>query len=169
MPMHKSFFYGLVALCVLAVSATAANPVVTFQGTGSDADLSFQFDSPVALDTPGLLTTFSFDSCNVPAGESCDQVNYSAVSGVIRFVGIDPGGLDVRTFEFDSYINNGNYATVLGSANTGTIAVTGSTSAAPEPSSVLLAGFGLLVLLGGGIRAKALPTLQNLFSHSRRH
>jgi hypothetical protein len=62
----------------------------------------------VPLDTPGLLINFNFDYCNVPAGESCDQVNYSAVSGVIRFVGVVPAGLDVRTFEFDSYVDNGN-------------------------------------------------------------
>jgi hypothetical protein len=157
---------SLLACLALAAGASAANPVVTFQGTGSDAEISFQFDSLVPLDTPGLLTTFSFNYCNVPAGESCGQVNDSAVTGVIRFVGIVPTGRDTRTFDFDSYIDNGNYASLAaGSPNSGTV-TTGSTNATPEPSSVALAGFGLLLLAGIGTRGQR---LQNLFPHSRHH
>jgi len=131
----------IVAVVILLGTSNRANaaPVLTFQGTGSDAGISFQFVSPVPLNTPGLLTTFSFNSCTVPAGETCDQVNFSAGSGVIRFVGIPSSGLDIRTFEFDNFTNNGTYSTqAAGSPNSGTLTVTGSTDPLTlNPTSLL--------------------------------
>lgn len=78
--ISKSAVFGLIGFFALAATS-AASPVLTFQGTGADSAVSFQFVSSVPLDTPGLLTTFGFNYCNAPSGESCDQVNYSAGSG----------------------------------------------------------------------------------------
>ena len=130
----RSWLVFVIAVVAILIgnsnTASAAAPTLTFQGTGADAGISFQFDSPVPLNTPGLLTTFSFNSCTVPAGETCDQVNFSAGSGVIRFVGITSSGLDIRTFEFDNFTNNGTYSTLAtGSPNSGIVTVTGSTDA----------------------------------------
>jgi PEP-CTERM motif-containing protein len=159
--LQKSAIFSIFALFAFATAATA-DPILTFQGTGSDADLSFQFVSPATLDTPGLLTTFSFNTCNAQPGESCDQVNFSAVSGVIRFVGIVTSGLDVRTFEFDSFVNNGTYSTLaVGSPNSGTLEVTGSTDAVPEPSSLAFAALGVFLVavrVIGGRRQKPLAS-----------
>jgi hypothetical protein len=157
--LQKSAIFSVFAFFAFA-TASKADPILTFQGTGSDADLSFQFVSPMPLDTPGLLTSFSFNTCNVQPGESCDQVNFSAVSGVIRFVGIVSSGLDVRTFEFDSFVNNGTYSTLeVGSPNSGTLEVTGSTDAVPEPSSLAFAALGIFLVavrVIGGRRHKSL-------------
>lgn len=145
--MPKPIFVGAIALFVFA-TASWADPIVTFQGSGAYSSLSFQFDATVPFDTPGLLGIFSFVSCNPPAGESCGQVDYSAPSGVIRFVGlVNAGGTDIATFDFADYVNNGVYTTIDGSPDSGTVTVTGSTDAVPEPSSVALAGFGLAFLL----------------------
>jgi hypothetical protein len=137
---------GLLVLFTFAISSAAA-PLLTFQGTGSDSAVSFQFVSAVPLSTSGLLTTFGFNYCNAPATESCDQVNYSAVSGVVRWLGVGTS-TDTRTFEFDSYINNGVYPTLaVGSPNSGTLTITGSTDATTEPSNVGLAALGVFLLL----------------------
>jgi hypothetical protein len=145
-PISKLLIFCPLVLISL-VRPVHSSPILSFQGSGADADISFQFTPSVPLDVPGLQTSFSFDFCNTPASESCDQVNYSSPSGVLRFVGIVPAGLDVRTFEFDSYINNGVYPTLDGSPNSGQLTVTGSTDAAavPEPSSMALAVVGFVL------------------------
>ena len=137
---------GVLALFTFAWSAQA-DPIVTFQGAGADADVQFQFSSNVPLDTPGLLTTFNFNYCNGPDGESCDQVNYSAPSGVLRWVGFTDTGVDIRTFEFASYINNGIYLTTDGSPNEGTLTVTGSVDTVTEPSSLGLELLGMFLMI----------------------
>ncbi|HWC00334.1 MAG TPA: hypothetical protein VG672_26685, partial [Bryobacteraceae bacterium] len=56
--------------------------------------------------------------------------------------------VDIRTFEFNSFVNNGTYNTLsAGSPNSGTVTVTGSTNAAPEPVSAALTGLGMLALI----------------------
>jgi hypothetical protein len=80
------------------------------------------------LNTPGLQTSFGFISCNPPSGQSCDQVDYSAPSGVIRFVTTVGATVISLTFEFNSYVNNGTYSTVAGSPDSGILTVTGSTN-----------------------------------------
>ena len=129
-PAVRRIVLVIAVVGILIGKSTAANAAITltFQGTGSDADVSFQFVSPVPLNTPGLQTTFSFIYCHPPSGESCDQVNYSAGSGVLRFTAVG-SSVDTRTFEFLSFINNGTYSTVAGSPNSGNLTVTGSTNA----------------------------------------
>lgn len=145
--LPKFLLSGASAIFVFGAAAWA-DPVVSFQGTGADSVVSFQFVSPVALDTPGLSTIFTFTSCNAPSGETCDQVNYDAGSGVLRFVAdTSSGGTDTRTFQFADYVNNGTYTSVNGSPNAGIVTITLSTDPTPEPGSAALAALGISGLL----------------------
>lgn len=115
------------ALLIGTSNTVSAQVVLTGQGTGADSGVSFQFGSG-PLNTPGLQTSFSFISCNPPSGQSCDQVDYSAPSEVIRFVTTVGATVISLTFEFNSYVNNGTYSTGAGSPDSGILTVTGSTN-----------------------------------------
>lgn len=65
---------------------------------------------------------------------------------MIRFTAVGTG-VDTRTFEFDSYINNGAYFTLGGSPNSGEVIITGLTDAVPEPASLGLAALRLALVI----------------------
>jgi hypothetical protein len=95
----------------------------------------------VPLDTPWLSVTFAFDYCSVPVGATCDQVDYSGGSGVVRLVEIVDGNAVSLTFDPPRFVYHGTYNTVDASSDTGILTVTGSLDApstVPEPSSRVL-------------------------------
>jgi hypothetical protein len=128
---------------LLLVSPCLASPVLTFSGTGADALINFQLTyTDGLLSDPGLHAWFylppgHFNYCNLPGGDTCNQVLFTAGGGSLE---VEATNLDVWTFEFPtSYIDNGFYtATGGGGTGTGTLTVTGSTDPAPEPRYGLL-------------------------------
>ena len=105
-------------------------------GTGADAGISFEILASVPPLTTGLSTTFSFVNCTVPAGESCNQVNYNASGGQIRLVTADASGSKARTWFFPSLLHTGVYigSTGLG-VEPGYVIVSGADATAGQPQS----------------------------------
>jgi hypothetical protein len=147
-------------LFLLLVSPCLASPVLTFSGSGLENLITFQFTSPVPLDTFGLTAYFAvnFDYCTAPSGEVCNQVDYSAGGGNLTWEAIVlAGGTDTRTFEFPQYLDDGVYNTVGGSPGTGTLTITGSTDPVPEPRYGLLLG-GLSLIFPAWRRRRCCPS-----------
>lgn len=108
-------------------------------GTGADAGISFEFLTTQPLLTPGLLTTFSFISCTVPADETCSdgaaQVGYSASGGQIRLTTTGANGQS-RTWFFPSLLHTSVYIGKTGTGlEPGYVVVSGADATAGQPQS----------------------------------
>ena len=118
---------GLAVSLLLSQQAAFGQAKVSVVGSGAETGISFSFTTSVPLNTPGLTGQFGFDSCVVPAGETCSQLGFSGFSGVVRITTNSPGGLINRTFAIACYESNGTYVATGGSGfSAGTVTVTNS-------------------------------------------
>ena len=105
-------------------------------GTGADAGISFEILATVPPLTQGLQPTFSFVSCTVPAGESCNQAAYGAAGGQIRLTTISGPNVINRTWSFSSLLHTGVYIGQTGSGvEPGYLVVSGADATAGQPQS----------------------------------
>src|SRR5262245_49718839 len=118
--MTQQFYLtGFVCIC-LAHIAFGATTYGDFKvvGAGAEAGISFEFLAVAPLLTgPGLLTTFAFVNCTVPAGETCGtgsaQVQYGASGGQVRLTTTGANGQS-RTWFFPSLLRPGVYVAQTG-------------------------------------------------------
>jgi hypothetical protein len=116
----------IVLLLSAGVSQAQAYGDFKVVGTGADAGISFEFLANQPLLTPGLQPIFSFVSCTVPAGETCNQAAYGATGGQIRLTTISGPNVINRTWFFPHLLHTGVYI--------------GQTGAGFEPGYVILSG-----------------------------
>jgi hypothetical protein len=105
-------------------------------GTGADAGISFEFLAVAPPLTPSLTATFAFVNCTVPAGETCNQVDYSMSGGQVRLVTESGATVTSRTWFFPSMLHTGVYVASAGAGlESGYVIHSGADATAGNPQS----------------------------------